>query len=169
MPAFELSASSVSKSDACAVTVSLRSVTFSRTISAVMILVVEAGYRRSSAFFSYSTMPVSGLTSSAASALVAGAPDAAAVTLSLLVAPGVCVSVSPEELLSLSVSSPLLSASSPVSLVSETPVSSSSGAAKACGRGTAAKSRTKHKKSAASRFGIMYMQWFILCFIVIPQ
>ena len=61
-------------------TVSFRSSTFSSVSSAVIILVVDAGYRFSSAFFSYSTMSESGLMSRAAVAVTAGASLAAAIT-----------------------------------------------------------------------------------------
>ena len=80
MPAFELSAVTLAKSPCSAVTVSFRSLTFSSVSSAVIILVVDAGYRFSSAFFSYSTMSESGLMSRAAVAVTAGASLAAAVT-----------------------------------------------------------------------------------------
>ena len=85
MSAFELSDVTLAKSPCSAVTVSFRSLTFSSVSSAVIILVVDAGYRFSSAFFSYSTMSESGLMSRAAVAVTAGASLAAAITsLSLL-------------------------------------------------------------------------------------
>ena len=80
MSAFELSDVTLAKSPCSAVTVSFRSLTFSSVSSAVIILVVDAGYRFSSAFFSYSTMSESGLMSRAAVAVTAGASLAAAVT-----------------------------------------------------------------------------------------
>ena len=75
-PATELSAVTSSKSASSTVTSSSRP-TFSIVTSAVMTLVVEAGSRRSSAFWSRRTWPVSASTRKAAGEEIAGGWSAA--------------------------------------------------------------------------------------------